>query len=150
MNHSPNSHSRMFLMELIISILFFSLAGAICLRMFAVSRKMSDDTTALNMAMNQASNVAELLKYAQSENEPFPGCMLGAYPYTVTDTAQAAIYFDEGWNHCETHNAVYSIQVTQQDENNGIIPFGIAVWDTTDSNAAIYTLDLKLHAPIQP
>ena len=63
MNHSPNSHSRMFLMELIIAILFFSLAGAICLRMFAVSRKMSDDTTALNMAMNQASNVAVLYRF---------------------------------------------------------------------------------------
>lgn len=150
MNRSSNSHSRLFLMELIVAILFFSLSSAICLRMFVSSRQLSKDTTALNMAINQSSNVAELLKYAQTEYEPFPGCLLGAYPYAKTDTAQAAVYFDEGWNHCPMEQAAFFIQITQEEESDGMVPYDISAFKTTDSENAIYSINIKLHAPIRP
>lgn len=150
MNQSSGNHSRIFLMELIVAILFFSLASAICLRMFAASRQMSKDTTELNMAMNQAGNAAELLKYAVSESEAFPDYISSQYPYSIADTMDIAVYFDENWNHCTYQNAVYYMQIAQESEENGIIPCQIAVWDTTDSEAALYSLELKLHAPIQP
>ncbi len=150
MNHSDNSHSRMFLMELIIAILFFSLASTVCLQMFAASRRISGDATALNMAVNQAGNAAELLKHARSTGIPFPDCLLSQYPHTVTDTDKAAVYFDENWNHCETHNAAYFMQITQGKETEGVRSCQIAVWDTADSKDAVYTLDLKLHAPLRP
>lgn len=150
MNHSSSSHSRMFLMELIIAILFFSLASAICLRMFAASRQMGKDTAELNMAINQAGNAAELLKYAQSEKEAFPGCILKQYPYAAAESSEIFVYFDESWTHCDSHSAAYFMQVVQNPEENGIIPYQIAVWDTLDNKTAIYSLDLKLHTPLQP
>ena len=150
MNHSSNSHSRIFLMELIIAVLFFSLASAVCLRMFAASRQISKDAVKQNMAMTQAGNAAELLKYAHSQNENFPACILEQYPYAVTDTAEITVYFDEDWIHCAIENAVFLLQIVQVPTEDDIIPYQIAVWDTTDNNAAIYTLDLKLHTPFQP
>lgn len=38
MNRSSNSHSSLFLMEMMIAIMLFSLASAVCLRMFATCR----------------------------------------------------------------------------------------------------------------
>ena len=48
----------MFLMEIMIAILFFSLVSAICLRIFTASRQMGQDTNDLNMAVNQSENIA--------------------------------------------------------------------------------------------
>ena len=150
MNHSSGSHSRMFLMELIVAILFFSLASAVCLRMFAASRQMSQDTTQLNMAMNQAGNTAELLKHAWSAQEAFPDGFLNQYPYAIADKTEIAVYFDENWNHCTVEDGFYYMQIMLKTETDGITPCQIAVWDTTDNESAIYSLDLKLHMPIQP
>ena len=38
MRRKANTRSSLFLMELILAILFFSLASAVCLRMFAKSQ----------------------------------------------------------------------------------------------------------------
>jgi flagellar basal body-associated protein FliL len=63
LRHKTNTRSSLFLMELIIAILFFSLASAVCLRMFAKSHQLSTDASAGNQAVNQTVNVAELIRY---------------------------------------------------------------------------------------
>lgn len=150
MNHSTNSHSRIFLMELIVAILFFSIASAICLKMFAASRQMGKDTAAQNMAMNQAGNVAELLKSNPSADGTLPNCLLEQYPYAVIDMPEATVCFDAGFQHCNPQDAVYSLRISKEETDGGLIPYQITVWDTADPAAAIYSLDLKLHPPILP
>ena len=149
MNHSSGSNSRMFLMELIIAILFFSLASAVCLQMFAASRQMSKETTERNMAMNQAGNAAELLKYAPSPQNPFEN-LLAQYPYATAASQEIAVYFDKSWTHCTAEHAAYLMQITQFAAEDDRIPYRIAVRNAADSEAAIYSLELKLHAPLQP
>ena len=101
MNRSSNSHSRMFLMEMMFAILFFSLAGAVCLRMFAASRRMSVSAAELNMAVNQAGNAAELLKNSYRTNASrFPGCILDEYPDAAADGAGITVYYDTNWESC--------------------------------------------------
>lgn len=63
MRHKTNTRSSLFLMELIIAILFFSLASAVCLRMFAKSHQLSTDASVMNQTVNTTANVAELIKY---------------------------------------------------------------------------------------
>ena len=65
MNRS-SSRQSMFLMEIIIAILFFSLVSAVCLRIFTGARQMSQDTGNLHRAVNQAQNAAELLTYGKT------------------------------------------------------------------------------------
>lgn len=54
-----HSRSSLFLMELLISILFFSLASAVCIQLFAKSHTLGQDTVNQNNAIVQAQNLAE-------------------------------------------------------------------------------------------
>lgn len=60
MKTSSSSRSGLFLMELIISILFFSLAGAVCVRLFVNSHIVSQNSVELNYALEWSQNVAEV------------------------------------------------------------------------------------------
>lgn len=59
MKTSSTSRSGLFLMELIISILFFSLAGAVCVKLFVNSHIISQNSVELNHALEWSQNVAE-------------------------------------------------------------------------------------------
>lgn len=58
MNHR-SSKSSLFLMELIMSILFFSLASAICLMMFIKSHTLSKESVELNHSVTLCESVVE-------------------------------------------------------------------------------------------
>lgn len=53
------SKSSLFLMELILAILFFSLAAAICVQMFVKSHQLSRDSVKLNHAVVYCESMAE-------------------------------------------------------------------------------------------
>ena len=108
MNRSSNSKSSLFLMEMMIAILFFSLASAVCLRMFTKSSQMSKDTTNLNRAVGQAGNAAELLKAAgqssgtdiiEDAKKGFPGSafLMSEYPDAVLEESSLLVFYDEEW-----------------------------------------------------
>jgi len=59
MNNSTSSKTGLFLMELIIAILFFSVSGAICVQLFVQSRITSKDSVELNHSVQWCQNVAE-------------------------------------------------------------------------------------------
>ena len=64
-----NSRSGLFLMEMIIVILFFSICAAICVNVFAKARVTADGARALNSAASRAANVAETYKAADGDIE---------------------------------------------------------------------------------
>ena len=55
-----SSKSSLFLMELILSILFFSLASAVCVQLFVKSHLISRQSTDLTNSVNLAQDVAEI------------------------------------------------------------------------------------------
>ena len=60
MNQSQHNKTSLFLMELIISILFFSIAGAICVRLFVGAHLMSQESIVLNNSVLWTQNMSEL------------------------------------------------------------------------------------------
>ena len=54
-----HSKSSLFLMELIIALLFFSLASTVCIRLFVKAHSLSAQTVDQNYAVNYAQNMAE-------------------------------------------------------------------------------------------
>ncbi|MDE7222327.1 MAG: hypothetical protein K2O34_00930 [Acetatifactor sp.] len=54
-----HSKSSLFLMELIIALLFFSLASTVCIRLFVNAHSLSNQTVDTNYAVNYAQNMAE-------------------------------------------------------------------------------------------
>lgn len=53
------SKSGLFLMELIVIILFFSLASTVCIQLFVKSHLLGKETKELNHSVLQAQNIAE-------------------------------------------------------------------------------------------
>lgn len=62
MKRTSNSRSSLFLIELIIAILFFSLVSAVCLRAFARSHILTENARDLNAALMHVESTAELLR----------------------------------------------------------------------------------------
>lgn len=55
-----HSKSSLFLMELIIALLFFSVSSTVCIRLFVKAHALSAQTVDQNYAVNYAQNMAEM------------------------------------------------------------------------------------------
>lgn len=167
MRHKTNTRSSLFLMELIIAILFFSLASAVCLRMFAKSHQLSTDASARNQAVNQTVNAAELIRYdLQNDTRT----LSDTYPeadilYSVVSNAAdvyngSVIYFNKSWESCSAELAEYKLVIQAQDSSATLRKYVLSMYslsdavnsdaldsDALDSDATdcIYELPLSIH-----
>ena len=66
---SSSSRTSLFLMELIIAILFFSLAGAVCIQLFVRAHIISGKSVELNYSVLWAQNTAELFYGCNGDTE---------------------------------------------------------------------------------
>ena len=88
-----NSRSSLFLMELVVVILFFSLSSAVCVRLFVKAHQIDQSTVNMNHAMLWIQNYAEEFR---------------SNPVEVNET----VYFDKEWNACEgSSSALYSVSI---------------------------------------
>lgn len=69
MTHRPRT-SSLFLLELIFSILFFSVASAICIQIFVRAHTLSRDARALHTAVSACSDAAEIGSNAEPRQTP--------------------------------------------------------------------------------
>ena len=162
MRHKTNTRSSLFLMELIIAILFFSLASAVCLRMFAKSHQLSTDASARNKAVNQTVNAAELIRYDLQNDTR---ALSDTYPeadilYSVVSNAAdvyngSVIYFNKSWESCSAELAEYKLVIQAQDSSATLRKYVLSMYslsdavnsDALDSDATncIYELPLSIH-----
>ena len=111
--------SSLFLMELILAILFFSVASAVCVQFFVKSHLLSQDSNALNHAANECANVAEVLDTAETVadgitllNHLYPD---NAYTDNSQDNpsteAEITIYYDENFLPCGAEASMYTLSL---------------------------------------
>lgn len=151
MTRHNQQQSRLFLLEITLAILFFSLASAVCLRCFAKSHILSTQAAELNQAVSQSENIAELLR-SLPENDrkdaqkisnvlqlEYPAVNFSAIDTatdididtdtdtdTEIDSAQKSLgswnlYFDSDWTSCQKAQAVYKIQIQAFCEDSVIL-----------------------------
>lgn len=118
-----NNTSSLFLLELILAVLFFSVASALCIQIFTKAHLMSQDARDLNFAVNEVSSMAE-----QMPDDPLQ---------------DAAAYYDSSYASCEKADAVYVLTVHYEPEDT-LLKAHISM-DTIDDNRNIYTLDITKH-----
>ena len=113
-----NNTSSLFLLELILAVLFFSVASALCIQIFTKAHLMSQDARDLNFAVNEVSSMAEQMP---------------------DDSLQdAAAYYDSSYASCEKADAVYVLTVHYEPEDT-LLKAHISM-DTVADNRNIYTL----------
>lgn len=110
MNQRRTRHSSMFLLELMIAILFFCLASAVCIRLFVKSHTISQETENLNMALNQVSMAAEVFQSGM-DMETF---LQSEFPDYGENEDGFLIYYNDKWKACKVEDARFqlSIQIT--------------------------------------
>ena len=135
MNKQPTRRSSLFLMELIIAILFFSLAATVCVRFFVKSYTLEQESQKLNHAVNAATSVAEIFR---NQEQPF-SLLAEEYPYGEQAENAYYIYYDTNWSLCTSSNAVYSV-LLQTAETDTFLIGDITV---TDNDNTIYHLTIK-------
>ena len=142
-----NNTSSLFLLELILAVLFFSFASALCIQIFTKAHLMSQDARDLNFAVNEVSSMAEQISAdtlhpdtAASSDDT------ASDPSTQTpdDSLQdAAAYYDSSYASCEKADAVYVLTVHYEPEDT-LLKAHISM-DTVADNRNIYTLDVTKH-----
>lgn len=148
--------SSLFLMELILAILFFSITSAVCVQFFVKSHLLSRESKALAQAVNECANIAEVFDASESIEDAVT--MLKAnFPDLSAETqadeagslspaperrALAVMYYDDAFSPCRKEDAVYTLTASLSEENT-MQTAKIKVTDSDDS--VVYELSTSHH-----
>lgn len=140
MKRKMSSKSSLFLLEMMISILFFSIAAAVCVQVFVKAHLVSRDAVNLNMAASAASSAAELLAQGDGREE-----LLQEFPEAgETGEGNICVYYDEGWFLCGEQDAVFFMEIALSKKER--MEYGdIRVMD--EQGEEIYLLSVRNYIP---
>ena len=166
--------SSLFLIELMISIIFFAIASSVCIQLFARAKQISDESSAKNQALLQAESAASAF-YAGDGTlrlipEVFPEAASMSASSSVTADSDAAgsdtsgtdfsenssescmIFFDKDWKNCAPGpEAVWqmTVSVSHEAANEDAPSFSTAeiLVEDPGKDAVLYELQVQYHAP---
>lgn len=136
--------SSLFLMELILAILFFSITSAVCVQFFVKSHLLSRESKALSQAVNECSNIAELYDSADSVEEAL-SLLKANYPgVSIEDNScgPAMIYYDETFSLSEKEAASYMLKAVFTEEDTML---NAVITVTSSDDSVIYELNTSHH-----
>lgn len=106
--------SSLFLLELMISILMFSVAAAWCVRLFVTARAVVSETEEQNRAQNLAAGYAEVFLASRD----FEAFLLGegAKKQELANDKIYQIWYNKDWETCIEEEAVFCFEtvITRQ------------------------------------
>ncbi len=138
--------SSLFLMELILAILFFSITSAVCVQFFVKSHLLVQKSKVLAQAVNECSNIAELYDTSDSIEEAL-SLLEENYPDVFVERgiqSAAVIYYDAAFSPCKKGAASYFLNAAFTEENS-MLKANIRVTDSGDS--VVYELNTDHHVP---
>lgn len=140
-----HSKSALFLMEMIIAILFFSLASAVCIQLFAKAHMLSQRTVNQNHAIIQAQNLAECYLALDGDLQQ----VAALFESGITDSSsRILVYFDENWAPCLSDEACFQAELVSLPLNeNGLYTADIVVTENNAPTEALFSLTVSHHIP---
>ena len=144
MKAPKHKHSRysLILMELMAAILFFSLASAVCIQLFAKAHIMSRDASMESSAVIHVQTVAELML---ADGARISDNLKAHYPHMTIKDNSRSIYFNKNWDECAEKDAAYRLDIAESDKS-GIKKEAMSMNDIA-GNAELYKLDVDIHVP---
>ncbi|HAG70261.1 MAG TPA: hypothetical protein DCL38_09870 [Lachnospiraceae bacterium] len=136
MKKRRNSGTSLFLMEMIIIVLFFSVASAVCVQSFVNAHLLDKKTMELNHAVMIAQSFIEVMRGTDGSIDTF----LTSFPYAVQDRVEGALaYYDKDFEPCTgDEEGVYAAEMTVLKDNK-LKTVTVTVKKTED-DSEIYTL----------
>ncbi len=109
-NKNRASASGLFLIELIIAILVFSLSAAACLQIFVKSHTINNQSRTLSHSVRRCASVAEICRVSSSQRQARQD-ISAIYPHTTQQDGNLKIYFDSDFANCREPGGGYVIDV---------------------------------------
>ncbi len=132
-----NSSSSLFLMELIIAILFFSLASTVCIQLFVKAHLLTEKSVNINQSILWTQNLAEGFL---NSNGDLAGMKELFDEKSELGEEHISLYFDNDWNPvvAGTDSARYEVKLQ------------LTGTDTSLVTAQIISTDLKQTTETEP
>ena len=135
MHSKPARRSSLFLLELLIAILFFSLSAAVCVRIFVKSYTLELESADLNYAVHASTSIAEILYHHETPVE----YLKDTYPLADFDKNSICIYYDTDWQPSNIENSAYILELTLNDSTTYLI----GQIEVSKTDQVLYTLTIE-------
>lgn len=132
--------SSLFLLELIIAILFFALAAAVCVRLFGVSYTLTKQSEYRNTAVLQAQSIAEIYRNDDGNVDSIVA-WTGA---TMTADGVYICYLDADGNF-SGDNSESSYEVIMTVTADALAQLTVEILPPYEDNDAIFTLSTAIY-----
>ena len=145
--------SSLLLMETLIAITFFSLIGAICLRIFVSSHLIGKESSALNRAIVASESTASIITAClEGGDDASLSFLMDSYPLAVVTDHDADLGFDADFDSCPLSVAAYQchVRLTPDPEYADLWQITqeyLSIDLETGSNESFYNLNWKLYVP---
>jgi hypothetical protein len=139
-----HSRSSLFLIEIIIAILFFSIGAAICVRVFAASYLCTENSETLSHAQLLASSMTEVLGESGGDDS----LISQHFPDAVMENNEIRVFYDENWESCPEESASYLLLVEKEEEKNDLSGT-ISLLKNDDEKTEVYSLPFFYHIAYQ-
>lgn len=127
MKRRVHSRAGLFLIELMISVLFFAITASIFLQVFVKSENLRKESKELFQAQMNASSLAERVR---EDDLQVPDGEVGK-----------TIFYNKKWEPCDKDEKIYEIKLTSRTENE----IKDVVITASSKEKKIYELYLKLY-----
>jgi len=132
MKNRGSSSSGMFLIELLLAILIFAIASAICLQVFVTAHQTAEGSSRLNRAVVAAQGGAECFKAAGGDMAE-TSKLLGQSAVTGGDSGDTLVqYFDSSWKPVKPvsqDDFSYILMIRQLSKQDGLTEGAVTVDD---------------------
>lgn len=125
MKRTLPKRSNLFLMEMILAILFFSLASAVCMQLFVKARTLSQKTSEQNHAMSIAKSAASVFEAGNGTLDS----LLSEYPHSQTAGTTLTVYYNDQWEPCSSKESDYRMTLKLDPQENGLTLADIQIVD---------------------
>lgn len=146
------SKTSLFLLELIISILFFSLSAAVCVQLFVKAHQISEKSVDESHAVMWAESLAEAFSSCNGDFEDTCTTMENLGPaYYDSSSHTLTLSLNSKWELTkEASEAAYQAVLTQsQEDTMSVANIEILSLNSTMNSDSLYQLSIKKYCGIQ-
>lgn len=126
------SSSSLFLMELILAILIFCMAGAVCVSIFATSHTTHKYAGDLNICVEQGKNIAEIIRSSNNDKDTINKIQqIYSQGMDIDSSGTITLYFDDKGNSIAGEQAIYYATVSPFSSTGNTKGYEILMYKTT-------------------
>lgn len=144
-----STKTSLFLMELIIAILFFSLSAAVCVQLFVKSHIISQASVNENHAVMWAENFAETFSGCQGDYDTTLEALSTFGNIHNNADKSCSLYFDKDWNVIEEVPYYVATLTYREEDSMHIADIEIVQFDKSEQTALIYSLLVKKYCGLK-